>query len=91
MTTPKQKTWEDRLPGCFGIADLKFAWHPCEEGRAKDMIREARDSGITSEGIISAIRDYLVSQKAPEDHIDEEIMEHFTEVHSESMTALEYI
>jgi hypothetical protein len=73
MTTPNQKTWKDRLPACFGVVDLKFARHPLDAGRAKDMICEARDSGITSEGIISAIRDYLVSKKATQEHIDEEI------------------
>jgi hypothetical protein len=73
MSTPNQKTWRDRLPGCFGNADLKFALHPVDERRAKKMIRDARKSGASSEEILSAIRDYLASKGARQEHIDEQM------------------
>jgi hypothetical protein len=74
MNTPKHQTWKDRLRACFGIADLKFARHPSDEGRAKEMIREAHDSGASSEEILSAIHDYLVSRGARPEHIDKEMV-----------------
>ena len=74
MNTPNQKTWRDRLPACFGVVDLKFARHPLDEGRAKEMIRDARESGASSEDILSAIREYLTSKQARQEHIDEEML-----------------
>jgi len=74
MNTQDQKTWRDRLPACFGVVDLKFARHPLDKGRAKEMIREAHKSGASSEEILSAIHDYLVSKKARQEHIDEEMV-----------------
>ena len=74
MSTPNQKTWRDRLPACFGVVDLKFARHSLDAGRAKEMIRDARDAGASSEDILSAIRDYLTSKQALPEHIDQEIL-----------------
>lgn len=74
MSTPNQNTWRDRLPACFGVVDLKFALHPLDERRAKEMIREARESGASTEEILSAIQDYLSSMQARQDHIDEEML-----------------
>jgi hypothetical protein len=74
MSTSNQKTWRDRLPACFGVVDLKFARHPLDAGRANKVIREARESGASSEDILSAIHDYLVSKKALPEHIDAEMV-----------------
>jgi hypothetical protein len=74
MNTPNHNTWKDRLPACFGVHEVKFAWHPDDEERAKEMAREARESGASSEEILSAIRDYLVSKGARPEHIDEEMV-----------------
>ena len=39
------------------------------------MVRDAQKSGASSEEILSAIRDYLVSKGARQEHIDKQ-MEH---------------
>jgi hypothetical protein len=39
--------WRDRIAGCFGVADAKFALHPADEDRARDAIREAKADGAT--------------------------------------------
>jgi hypothetical protein len=69
---PKQKAWKDRVPACFGNADLKFASHPADEKRAKDMIREALGSGVSNHEILNAIRGYLSVQGANREHIEEQ-------------------
>jgi hypothetical protein len=68
-----QSTWKDLIPGCFGIADLKFARHPLDEQRAKNMVNSARDSGSSTEEILGAIREYLTSEEASSEHINHEI------------------
>ena len=70
---PKQKTWKDRVPACFGNADLKFASHPKDEKRAKDMIQEALDSGASNREILNAIRVYLSTQGANREHIERQM------------------
>ena len=74
MSQSNQAGWRGLLPGCFGIADLKFARHPLDEERAKTMIREARRMGASSEDIMTAIREFLASEHASEEHIEKEIL-----------------
>jgi len=74
MSKSNQAGWRGLLPGCFGIADSKFARHPLDEERAKSMIREARRMGASSEDIMTAIREFLASEHASEEHIEKEIL-----------------
>jgi hypothetical protein len=74
MSISNQKTWRDRLPGCFGVVDLKFARHPLDAGRAKKMLREALKSGASSEDVLAAIHDSLVYKHALQEHIDAEMV-----------------
>ena len=74
MSQSNQAGWRGLLPGCFGIADLKFARHPLDEEKAKTMIREALRMGASSEDIMTAIRWFLASEHASEEHIEKEIL-----------------
>jgi hypothetical protein len=69
----QKKTWKDRLPACFGNADLKFASHPAHEKRAKAMIREALGSGASNKEILNAIRAHLWEEGANREHIEKQM------------------
>ena len=47
-----------------------FASHQVDEKRAKDMIREALDSGASNREILNAIRVYLSTQGANREQIE---------------------
>jgi hypothetical protein len=69
----QRKTWKDRLPACFGNADLKFASHPADEKWAKAMIREALGSGASNHEILNAIRGHLSARGANREHIEKQM------------------
>jgi hypothetical protein len=69
----QQKTWRHRLPACFGNVDLRFASHPGDEKRAKDMIREALGSGASNREILNAIRVHLSVHGANREHIEKQM------------------
>jgi hypothetical protein len=73
MVTSGDNAWKNLIPGCFGIADLRFARHPLDEQRAKQMANEAKCSGAVPGEIITAIKEYLASEGASPEHIDCEI------------------
>lgn len=73
MSTPKKKDWKTKLPGCFGTVDLKFALHPLDEERAKQMMKLAFKSGASIDDILSAIAGYLDSKGAKRRHIEEQL------------------
>ena len=65
--------WRKKLPGCFGIVDLKFALHPLDEGRAKQMMKLAFKSGASIEDVLAAISAFLESKGATDQHIAEQL------------------
>jgi hypothetical protein len=69
----QKKTWKNRLPACFGNADLKFASHQADEKRAKAMIREALNSGASNHEILNAIRVHLSVRGASRDYIEKQM------------------
>jgi hypothetical protein len=73
MPQSNSDTWKVKLPSCFGNQDLKFARHPKDAGRAKEMIVEAFKFGASTEDVLSSIRDYLTSQNASPEHVHEEL------------------
>jgi hypothetical protein len=73
MMTSGDNSWKSLVPGCFGMADLRFARHPLDEQRAKNMVKEAKRSGSSQEEIIAEIREYLASEGASSEHIDNEV------------------
>lgn len=73
MMASSGNSWKSLIPGCFGIADLRFARHPLDEQRAKNMVKEAKRSGSSQEEIVAEIKEYLSSEGASSAHIDNEI------------------
>lgn len=74
MNQSHQAGWKSLLPGCFGIADLKFARHPLDEERAKTMIGAARREGASTADILLSIREFLASKHATEEHTENELL-----------------
>ena len=37
--------WKQKVPGCFGLADVEFALHPSDRVRAELAIKAAQASG----------------------------------------------
>ncbi len=40
-------SWKDKVPSCFGEADIIFAGHPLDEARAKATIKDAKAAGAS--------------------------------------------
>lgn len=67
------KTWKDQVPGCFGCSDLKFAGHPADEKRAREMLKAAIDQKATLADIVAEATKFLGSKNASKTHIQREI------------------
>ena len=62
---------ESSIPGCFGAADKKFAAHPADIKRAKEMLVMAFNEGITSWSEYEyPIKKYLKQEKCSDVHIE---------------------
>jgi hypothetical protein len=66
-------SFKNKIPGCFGSADKRFAGHSCEVDRAKDMLIEALQETQSWGEVEGAIREYLSGQGCSQEHIDEQI------------------
>ena len=73
MSDSEANDWKKRLPRCFGILDDKFALHPFDLERAKNMIALAFEAGASQDDICDAITEYLTSKGRPQSHINEQI------------------
>ncbi len=38
-------SWQNDVPGCFGVKDARFGVHPMDEDRAIKAIKAAKDGG----------------------------------------------
>ncbi len=65
--------WDDELPRCFGIADLKFARHPSDEESAFEWLGSLRKRSVGWSVAKTQIEAYLTSKGAGVDHIKDEI------------------
>ena len=65
--------FREKIPGCFGSVDKKFAGHPLDTGRAKEMLIEALGETSSWKEFEDAIRSYLAQEKCSTDHIEEQI------------------
>src|SRR5579863_10545301 len=48
-------TWRKQIPRCFGAADVRFAYHPADTKRAREMIAVAKASGASFEDLEAEI------------------------------------
>ena len=65
--------WKRKIPGCFGIADKKFARHAYDKDRAFDMLQDARRYGISCQEVMDELEKYLHDQGCPPPHMREEL------------------
>jgi len=66
-------SFDPTLGGCFGNADLIFAVHPMDEGRAFEWLQSLRKRQIGWKEAQAQIVEYLKSKGAGEEHIKEQI------------------
>jgi len=66
-------SFKEKIPGCFGSADKKFAGHYNDVDRAKNMLIEALQETQSWKEFENAIREYLSKEKCSTKHIDEQI------------------
>lgn len=69
-----QKTWQDRISGCFGDKDGWFAIHPLDEKRAKALIKEAKADGASREDLEKELEKYLSKHTTAKDGIREDLV-----------------
>jgi hypothetical protein len=62
-------TWQDRISGCFGHQDGRFAVHPLDEKRAKELIKEAKASGASRDDFEKEIERYLIVHATVKDGV----------------------
>lgn len=65
--------WKNKIPGCFGDADKKFAGHPADRKRAVDLLKAASEEDIGYDDYIEAIENWLESKGCLKSHIDQEM------------------
>lgn len=50
-----------RIRGCFGHVDLKFALHPSDQARARELKKIARENNLSKYDIEAAIRPVIMA------------------------------
>jgi hypothetical protein len=65
--------WKESLHACFGMSDRRFAGHPQDQDRAREMLARAGAKGVTWRELEREARGYLTSLGAAPSHIDEQI------------------
>lgn len=61
------------IGGWFGDADLIFAGHPLDEGRAKEARKLAIENNVTKKEIIELSLGFLYGKNCIKEHTDEQI------------------
>jgi len=65
--------WKQMMKGCFGIEDRIFGGHPCDEKRAREMLKAAIDAKATMEEIVSEAVRFLEEAGSPKEHIQKQV------------------
>jgi len=55
-------SWENRIGGCFGVVDQRFARHPCDSGRAFELLAQLRKQGICWVEVRKEFKKYLTGK-----------------------------
>ncbi len=66
-------SWKEQMPGCFGVSDLKFSFHPNDSARARKMLVGAIEAGASFEDIIDEAEKFLASKSSRQEHIDKQL------------------
>jgi hypothetical protein len=65
--------FREKIPGCFGSMDKKFAGHALDVDRAKTMLIEALQETQSLAEFENAIKNYLVQEGCKPGHIAEQM------------------
>lgn len=66
-------TWTNKIAGCFGSNDLKFALHEIEQKNAFELLGQLRQAGTGWKEARAEFKAFLVSKKANANHISEQL------------------
>jgi tetratricopeptide (TPR) repeat protein len=69
----RDKSWLKDLPACFGVADLKLAFHPTEEEHFNNLVVVALKAGFPHHEIRPEIEKYLKERKCTPEHVREQL------------------
>jgi hypothetical protein len=73
--------WKDRVPGCFGSADVLFAVHPLDKERAKEAIKEAKQAGATRDDFEKEMVWHIYKQVTAEGMLQSHIKNEVKKLH----------
>lgn len=64
---------KSKVPGCFGSTDLKFAGHPTEIERAREVLKIAMENHLSFFNFMMLFQNYLESKGADKGHIKRQL------------------
>ena len=53
------QNWKETLPICFGSVDKNFGGHPIERANAREMLRDAINTGVSLKDIEDEAKRFL--------------------------------
>lgn len=66
-------SWKDKLPGCFGSVDKKFARHHLDNERAAKLLAELVEEQVQLADVVAEAKKHLAS--TPPEQQSEELAE----------------
>ncbi|MCR9086229.1 MAG: hypothetical protein NXH97_05745 [Rhodobacteraceae bacterium] len=66
-------TWQEQLPGCFGVVDKTFALHPLDHGRALSLLNALVDENVSWPKVEEEATTFLVNADVSDDHAAEQL------------------
>jgi len=66
-------TLKEKIPGCFGVADLKFAEHPNEIERAREVLKIAMENRLSFINYLRLFEDFLKSKGLSEPKVKRQL------------------
>lgn len=66
-------SWEDRIRGCFGFKDKKFALHNTDRKHAQQVLSEALMDDVGHSEYLAAFRRWLENEGCNDQHVEEQM------------------
>ncbi len=65
--------WKEKIPGCFGVVDHKFAVHPADATRALELLNVMVKEKVPRREVREAFRAYLETKTKDQNYIQEQM------------------
>ena len=65
--------WQDKIPGCFGDQDHKFANHPLDAEQAIRLLLAIKEARVSYKDVVDAIKTYLAGKGCDKKHVSDQI------------------